>query len=95
MHAPWVQVLSWQAKLILYHTEFPDHILHANHPMCHLEALNAVAALTTWASQLQGKLVHLFCDNDTAVSSLRSATTGIPFFKRVLASCHYSTPKMT
>ena len=49
-----------------YHMEFPAHILLDNHPICHLEALNAVAALTAWAPSFRGKLIHLFCDNATA-----------------------------
>ena len=46
-----------------YHTEFWAQILHDNHPICHLEALNAVATLTTWALSLRGKLVHILRDN--------------------------------
>ena len=46
----------------------PLHILDETHPISHhLEALNSVAALNPWAPNLSGKLVHLFCDNVTAV----------------------------
>ena len=36
----------------IYHMEFPDHIFHESHPICHMEVFNAVAALTNWANRL-------------------------------------------
>ena len=41
MHATQVQALS----LLVYHMEFPDHVLHESYPICHLEELNTVSAL--------------------------------------------------
>ena len=46
-----------------YHTEFPKELIGKNHTICHLEAVNAVAVLKTWAPQLKGCLVHLHTDN--------------------------------
>ena len=44
------------------------HIISDNHPICHLEVLNVVVALSIWAPKLICKLVHLFCDNAMAVN---------------------------
>ena len=51
-----------------YNTEFPPHIIRADHPISHLEAVNAVTSLRTWAPRLKGILVHLFIDNATAAA---------------------------
>ena len=50
-----------------YHTIFLSYILTENRHISHLEALNAVVAITTWAEHLWGRLVHLYCDNAMAV----------------------------
>ena len=50
-----------------YHARFPPHVLSADPAICHLEALNAVVALTLWADRLRGQLVHLFSDSSMAV----------------------------
>ena len=42
--------------------------MEEKHPICHLETVNAVAALKTWAQCLQGCLVHLHTDNNTAAA---------------------------
>ena len=39
-----------------------------DHPIFHLEAINVVAALKTWAPQLKASLVHLHTDNATAAA---------------------------
>ena len=51
-----------------YHTQFPQHILRQNLSFCHLEALNAVVAIKSWAQKHTGKL-HLFCDRSGHVPS--------------------------
>ena len=53
-----------------YHTEFPSNIANSEHDICHFDALNAVATIKTRESQFCHKLhvVHLDCDNATAVS---------------------------
>ena len=50
-----------------YHTEFLAHTPLENHPICHLEALNAMVGLITWEAKLHSKLVHLYSDNTMAV----------------------------
>ena len=50
-----------------YYTLLPAHVLEENRPIFYLGALNAMVAITTWADKLQRRLVHLFCDNATAV----------------------------
>ena len=47
---------------------FPTRLVWEKHPICHLEAVNVVAALKTWAQRLQGCLVHLHTDNNMAVA---------------------------
>ena len=50
-----------------YHVQLPQHLITDDHPICHLEAANAVAAVRTCATAFQHQLVHFYCDNDTAV----------------------------
>ena len=57
-----------QVPYAAYHMEFPPQLVGEDHPICHLDDVNAVAALLTWASQLQGCLVHLHTDNATAAA---------------------------
>ena len=57
-------VTKWAA----YHTQFAPHVVREGHPICHLEALNAVVAITLWAPSFSKSLVHLFSDNTTAVA---------------------------
>ena len=51
-----------------YHMVFLHIIIAAQHPICQLEALNALVALRQWVSRLRGKLVHLFSDSAIAVA---------------------------
>ena len=44
------------------------------HPICHLEAVNTVATLKTWVQRLQGCLVHLHTDNNTAAAIFQPGT---------------------
>ena len=50
-----------------YRTIFLLHILAENRPICQLEALNSVLAITTWVTHLWSRLIHLYCDNAMAV----------------------------
>ena len=51
-----------------YHTAVPTNIINAQYLICLLEVMNTIAAIQTWAPQFHGKLVHLYCDNATAVA---------------------------
>ena len=48
----------------MYHSkayaEFLQHMINRSHPICHLEALNVIMAIKTWAQKYKGKLLHLF-----------------------------------
>lgn len=55
-----------------YHTTFPDSILRQRRPICHLEMLNIVVAVKTWALQWQHKIVTIYCDNSPAINVLTS-----------------------
>ena len=45
-----------------YHAQFPASIVSECYPIYHLEALNTVAALHTWAPKYHASLLHLYCD---------------------------------
>ena len=47
---------------------FPPHITQQNLSICHLEALNALAAVKVWEPIFTWLLVHLFSDNSTSVA---------------------------
>ena len=52
-----------------YHTTFfTSRVLWDNPFICHLEALNAALAIKLWAPQFVHQLIHLFCDNQAAVT---------------------------
>ncbi len=55
-----------------YHHKFPRDIVNKGLSICHLEAINAVAALNLWAPGLKGKLVHLHSDSATAVAIMQA-----------------------
>ena len=59
-----------------YHIEFPTKLIGEEHPICHLETVNAVAALKTWAPQLKCCLVHLHTDNATATAAIFQLSRG-------------------
>ena len=46
-----------------------------NFTIVHLEMLNILVAICTWACQWQGKTVRIFCDNAAVVSVLNSGKT--------------------
>ena len=51
-----------------YHTKFLPSIINEAHPICHLEALNAVADLHTWAPKHCNQLVHVYTDSAMAAA---------------------------
>ena len=65
MHACPIVGPSVTARLII---QFPAYILQQTLFICHLEVLNAMVALKMWAPKLTTQLVHLFCDNVSAVA---------------------------
>ena len=52
----------------VYHATFPAHMIHQPHPICHLEALNALAAVKNLDPTLHGALLHLYTDNTMAAA---------------------------
>ena len=60
--------LAPSACLEAYHMQFPTCVINASHPNCHLEALNAVAALQTWAPKYQCQLIYFVMDSTIAVA---------------------------
>ena len=41
------------------------------HPICHLEVLNTVVAIRSWAPHLRGRIVRLYSDSTTSQLSSR------------------------
>ena len=51
-----------------YHAKFPQHVINQSHPICHLEVLNVVVAITLYAQKYKGQLLHLFYDSVIAMA---------------------------
>lgn len=51
----YVEVCTMDCRAICqyeaYHNKFHQHIIKPHHPICHLEALNAVVTVKMWAQQ--------------------------------------------
>ena len=56
-----------------YHEMYPKHIIDQNLSICHLELLNIVIAVKTWAPSWSSKRVRILCDNTVAISTLQNA----------------------
>ena len=67
-----------------YHAEFPHQLLAEQHPVCHLEVLNALGALRRWAPRLKGQLIQLYIDSITAVDIFQ-AGEGRDAFRKICA----------
>ena len=72
----WMQGLSEKEA---YHLHFPAHMLQQQLSICHLEVLNAMVVVKLWAPKLASQLVHLFCDNTTAVAIFQAGKGRDPF----------------
>ena len=55
-----------------YSREFPKFVLSENHPIAHLEILNAVVATRLWAPIWRGCKLQLYCDNMNACLALQN-----------------------
>ncbi len=64
-----------------YHHKFPQTLISRGLSICHLEAINAVAALKLWAPSLRGQLVHLHSDSATAVAIMQAGRGRNPFLQ--------------
>jgi hypothetical protein len=53
-----------------YHALFPQAAVQG-YSICHMECLNCLVALRSWAQSLRGATVHLRCDSATAVATLQ------------------------
>ena len=77
-------ICRWEA----YHTEFPGDILRDEHPICHLEAVNAVVALKTWVPQIQVSPVHLYTEYAKAMAIVQLCRGRDTYtLKLVLTNC--------
>ncbi len=62
-----------------YHRTFPLFILEEHHHICHLEMLNVVVAVKTWAHTWSNACVRILCDNAAAVAVLQEGRGQDPF----------------
>ena len=65
---------SWSGKKYLAY-KWPEHVLNWNININELELFNVVVTMRIWAKELSGKIVRLWCDNNTAVMSLFNGKT--------------------
>ena len=67
-----------------YAEEFPRDILQAEHSIAHLELLNVVVALKTWAHQWRGHTVQVSCDNMNACLAVQSSRSKDPYIQHCI-----------
>ena len=51
-----------------YHIQFPLSVQEKHHPICNLEALNSVVAISMWDPGMQGRMVTLHTDSAMALA---------------------------
>ena len=67
-----------------YAEEFPDGVQQAKHSIAHLELLNVVVALKTWANEWRGHTVQVSCDNMNACLAVQSSRSKDPFIQHCI-----------
>ena len=55
-----------------YSEDFPPEILACSHTIAHLEMVNVVIALKTWAEQWRGQRVRVHCDNSNTCLAIQT-----------------------
>ena len=51
-----------------FHIKFPLQIKNEFNNIAHLELIAIILAVKTWKSKIQGKIVHIKCDNQVCIS---------------------------
>ena len=64
-----------------YHVQFPSYCLMADHPICYLEAINAISAIKMWAMHFKTQLVHLYWDNEMEITIVQAGHGRDPFIQ--------------
>ena len=64
-----------------YSEKFPEDIIREQHPIAHLELLNIVVAVRTWASDWAHQRVAVQCDNMNACLATRSGRSRDPYMQ--------------
>ena len=64
-----------------YSEEFPDFLLSQQHTIAHLELLNVVVAVRTWAKEWAHQRVRVLCDNMNACLAVRSGRSRDSFMQ--------------
>ena len=55
-----------------FHIKYPDFITRKYKNIAHLEMLAIIIAVKLWYKKLQGKVIHLFCDNIACVQVINA-----------------------
>ena len=55
-----------------YSERFPERVLKCEHTIAHLEMLNVVVAMKTWARVWRGKKVRVYCDNSNSCLAIQT-----------------------
>ena len=55
-----------------YSERFPSRVLRCEHSIAHLEMLNVVVAIKTWAEQWKGQRIRVNCDNSNTCLAIQS-----------------------
>ena len=67
-----------------YSEHFPAGVLSGSHPIAHLELLNVVVAVKTWAEQWRGQRVQIHCDNTNACLAIQSGRSRDSFVQKCI-----------
>ena len=65
----WAHEPTESSSLLIY-------LLIAEHPISHLEAINALASIKMWAKYFINQLVYLYCDNEMVVTIFQAVMVG-------------------
>ena len=79
----------------VYHTLFLAHVFGGEQSHLSTLNINVVVAITTWTARLRSRLVHLYCNNATAVMIFQAGYGKGPFCKPVLGNLGWSVLNMT
>ena len=67
-----------------FHVKFPVSITQKLKNIAHLEMMSIIIAVKIWGSQLNGKIVHLNCDNQACVEVVNAGKSKEPLLQQCL-----------
>ena len=72
-----VTIESWQVGHGQNGERFPQRVLQCEHNIAHLEMLNVVVAIKTWAKQWSGQRIRVNCDNTNMCLAIQSGCSRV------------------